>query len=199
VTEAGAARDCRPTPVLMVPGWSDRAAFLGLLGERFVQAGWRESEVRAHGFEDPFGSNVDHAHELAGAVTDLMAHSGSEAVDIVAHSMGGLAVRHLLLHVNPSLVRRAVFLATPHRGTYTAYLARGGGGEEMRPRSAFLRALEAPLPVPTLSVYTPVDTHVLPPSSALMADARKARVWCSHRGIVRHAGAFERVRVFLQG
>jgi triacylglycerol lipase len=186
------------TPVLLVPGWSECAAFLTPLRDRFIEAGWDEGHVHAHGFEDPHGSNVAHAEELSGAVDDLRVRSGSEQVDVVAHSMGGLAVRHLLLHRSPTPVRRAVFLATPHRGTYTAYLAWGGGGVEMRPRSDFLRSIEAPLPVPTLAVYTPVDTHVVPTWSAVTGDSGRACVWCSHRGMVRHAGAFDRIRGFLR-
>jgi triacylglycerol lipase len=188
----------RPTPVLLVPGWSERPQFLDPLRDRFVEAGWNGADVRAHGFEDPHGSNVDHAEELAEALHALRAQAGSEAVDIVAHSMGGLAVRHLLLHVDPGLVRRAVFLGTPHRGTISAYLAWGEGGLEMRPRSAFVRSVGAPLPVPVLDVYSPVDTHVLPAWSAVMAGTEKALVWCSHRGMVRHAGAFARIRAFLE-
>jgi pimeloyl-ACP methyl ester carboxylesterase len=128
----------------------------------------------------------------------MVVQAGSEGVDVVAHSMGGLALRRLLLHLGPTSVRRAVFLGTPHRGAYLAYLAWGDGGHEMRPRSHFIRSVGAPLPVPNLSVYSPVDTHVLPPSSAVTGEAERVRVWCSHRGMARHAGAFEHARAFLQ-
>lgn len=191
-------RDASRTPVVLVPGWNMGSRFLGPLYDRFLQAGWKGSDVHAMEFEDRRGSNVAHAHELAEEVQDLAASAGSDAADVVAHSMGGLAIRYLLLHLDSTSVRRVVFLATPHRGTYTAYLARGGGAMEMRPRSEFIRSVGAALPVPTLSLYTPVETYVLPPWFAVMNRARNTPVWCSHRGMVRHSGAFEYVREFLQ-
>lgn len=42
------------------------------------------------------------------------------AVDIVAHSMGGLLVRQYLSHHVDHRVRRVIFLATPHFGTNVA-------------------------------------------------------------------------------
>ncbi len=184
--------------MLLLPGWSARASFLNPLRDRFVEAGWGEAEVRTHEFEDPHGGNVGHAKELAVAIHQLRDGAGAGAVDVVAHSMGGLALLHLLLHLDASFVRRAVFLGTPHTGTYSAYFAWGSGGREMRPRSAFLRSVGGSLPVPTLSVYTPLDTHVVPTWSALRSCGEKARVWCSHRGMVRHEGTFERLRAFLR-
>jgi hypothetical protein len=68
----------------------------------------------------------------------------------------------------------------------------------MRPRSEFLGTVQGALPVPTLSVYTLLDTHVLPLSSAVRSCGEKARVWCSHRGMVRHPGTFERLSAFLR-
>ena len=43
-----------------------------------------------------------------------------DQVDIIAHSMGGLLVRHYLSHHAVSTIRRVVFLATPHFGTNAA-------------------------------------------------------------------------------
>ena len=185
------------TPVLLVPGWSDTAPFLGEFRDRFLASGWDASGVAIARFRNRFGSNVTHAGELVEAIEGLSGLSGGGQVDIVGHSMGGLAVRHLLVRIDASAVRRAVFLATPHRGTYTAYFAWGDGGLEMQPGSEFLQGLDAPTPVPALALYSLVDTHVLPMSSALSPHMTNQRVWCSHRGIIRHSGAFDRVRKFL--
>jgi len=68
-------------------------------------------------------------------------------VDVIAHSMGGLLVRHYLADHDQSPIRRVVFLATPHFGSNAAHLLMGLGSalaegniqaNEIQPGSDFL-------------------------------------------------------------
>jgi triacylglycerol lipase len=189
--------------VLLVPGWSDEAHHLEPLRARFVAAGWPDSAVVALSFEDPVGSNRSHARDVRRAVARLQMGTGAERVDVVAHSMGGLAVRYYLQSGGADEVRRIVFLATPHRGTYAAYVAWGDGGREMAPGSDFLLSLNRrllPLPegVEGITVRTPVDLHILPPESAALPPLPDIEVCCpTHAGLVDHEETFHVIESFL--
>jgi triacylglycerol lipase len=189
---------------LLVPGWSDTSRALGDARSFLLREGWPESHVSCVSFADRFGSNVQHAAELRQAVAGLSALSGEERVAVVAHSMGGLALR-MYLRANAShQVHTAVFVGTPHRGTWLAWLAWGAGGREMRPGSRLLAELQDRPPPPdvrAVCIRTPVDTRVLPGSSAFLegADCRMIRA-PGHTRMLRHRKTLELIRdVLLQG
>lgn len=192
------------TPVLLVPGWSDGREELVPLRERFIASGWPSHAVAIIDFRDPVGSNRAHAREIALAAAALRAATGRTRIDIVAHSMGGLAVRYHLRHrASPMAdVRRVVFLATPHFGTYSSLVAWGEGAREMYPGSDFLMTLMEGRPVPhgveALTIRTPLDLHILPAESAVIPGVPDQQVCCpTHAGLLDDADVFERVRGFL--
>jgi pimeloyl-ACP methyl ester carboxylesterase len=176
-------------PVLLVPGWKDRARVLAPLARFLSSSGWPDGSVRAIEFRDPFGSNIAHAEELAHAIAELRRHTGTTHVDVVAHSMGGLAFRYFLKEAGADHgIARTVFLATPHAGTLAAWLAFGGSRQELLPGSAFLNAL-GPLPpgVRAVCIHTPWDLRVLPRRSAVLDGVEAVRVdRVTHRGMLRN-------------
>lgn len=189
-------------PVLLVPGWSDRAPQLEEFRRRMVESGWPEDRVMAMEFEDPVGSNRAHAREVAAAAEALRRSADSERVDVVAFSMGGLAVRQFLYFEDGSTrVRRAAFLGTPHRGTIAAVFAWGDGAREMIPGSPFLERLNTVHPlegVEMAAIRTAIDTRVVPGSSAMLPGAVNVEVCCpGHTGMLRDPGTFALVRSFL--
>lgn len=191
------------TPVLLVPGWLDTARDLAALRIRFLAVGWADEAVGTISFEDPTGSNRDHAEELARAVDSLLAATDAEEIDIVAHSMGGLATRWYLLVSAEAPVRRVAFIGSPHRGTLSAHLAWGGGRDEMMPESAFLDTLNTEQPVPpgveAITIRTPVDTHIVPGESATLPGVRDHVVCCpTHAGLLRDEEVFEVLIDFLE-
>jgi triacylglycerol lipase len=191
-------------PVVLVPGWFDTARDMADLKIRLVGAGVPASYVRTLSFADPTGSNLDHAEEIDSLVREVVAETGAPGVDIVAHSMGGLATRwYLSTHPDPP-VRKVVFLATPHQGTLTAHLAWGDGRDEMLPDSPFLEALNAqsalPRGVEAITIRTPLDTHVLPPESATLPGVPDHVVCCpTHPGMLESEDVFLIVLDFLEG
>lgn len=192
-------------PVLLVPGWSDGESQLEPLRDRFLAAGWDSGHVAIVGFRDPVGSNREHAREIALAGAALRAATGSTRIDVVAHSMGGLALRYHLRHraVHEADVRRIVFLATPHFGTYSSLVAWGDGAREMYPGSDFLMTLMYGRPVPygieALTIRTPLDLHILPPESAAIPGIRDVQVCCpTHAGLLDDLEVFALIERFLR-
>jgi triacylglycerol lipase len=189
-------------PTLLAPGWSDTAAVLEPARRFLVEAGWPEDRLACINFRRRYGSNREHAEELAAAVEELRARARSERVAVVAHSMGGLALRYYLTQLGGhAAVHTAVFVATPHRGTWLAWLAWGAGGGEMRPRSRFLRELEKrPLPagVRAVCISTLADLRVIPGSSTRLEGAECHRVRLpGHAGMLRHGPTLRLVRDLL--
>ncbi|HSJ15671.1 MAG TPA: alpha/beta fold hydrolase [Longimicrobiales bacterium] len=184
-----------PPAVLLVPGWSDSERALRPLARRLRAAGWPPSHVRTLGFRRRFGGNVEHAEEIAAAVDALRAAARCPRVALVAHSMGGLAARWYLTRLGGAAhVHTAIFLATPHHGTYAAWLGFGPGAREMRPGSEFLQRLNAtpwPDTVRAHCFRTPLDLRIFPPASALL-DGATARVIRAptHPGMLRSRPVF---------
>lgn len=190
-------------PVLLVPGWLDTARDLAAMRIRLLGAGWPGELVATLTFDEPTGSNRIHAVELAEAVDTLLARSGAEEVDIVAHSMGGLATRWYLRTHPDAPVRRVAFLGSPHRGTLAAHLAWGEGRQEMMPDSPFLDTLNAEAPAPlgveAVTVRTAVDTHIVPGESATLPGVVDHELCCpTHPGLIRDDDVFEIVLEFLE-
>lgn len=181
--------------VLLVPGWSDRERVLRPLQHHLLAAGWPDTHVLPLGFRHRFGSNLEHAHEIAAAAEALAAAAAVPRITVVAHSMGGLALRWYLTRMNgDTRVERAFFLATPHHGTWLAWLAFGAGAREMRPGSRFLQDLNArtlPPQVHAHCIRTPLDLRIFPPASALLDGALATVVRApTHPGLLRSRKVF---------
>lgn len=190
------------TPLVLVPGWSDASNTLEPLRERLLEEGWSHLELEVVSFRDPVGSNRDHAVELSEAVARLKGRTGVDRVDVVAHSMGGLATRYYLQNGGRESVRRAVFVASPHRGTWLAHLAWGEGGDEMRPDSPFLLELDqvrgVPRGIEALTIRSKVDLHIIPPESARLEGVPDVEVCCpTHEGLLSHPETVAAIRRFL--
>ncbi|HEX8325361.1 MAG TPA: hypothetical protein VF595_15775 [Tepidisphaeraceae bacterium] len=87
-------------------------------------------------------------------------------VNLVGFSMGGMVIRAAHL-IDPALpTRRAVFMNSPHLGTWLAHLVPTPGVRQMRPGDPFVKAIaDAPWTVPTLTVWNGFDGIILPPRS----------------------------------
>lgn len=132
--------DAEP-PVLLVPGFFGPrlmmlplAAFLRLHGRR----------VRIVRVFPAFGGVVAIAERIAEAIAALRAETGADQVDVVTHSMGGLAGRYYMIRLGGRpFVRRFVTVATPHKGTAWASVPLNRSMEDMRPGNPFLEELAA--------------------------------------------------------
>ncbi|MDT8369588.1 MAG: alpha/beta fold hydrolase [Longimicrobiales bacterium] len=187
-------------PVLLVPGWADEGDRLAPLAHQLRTRGWGDTSVHLLRFDDPVDSNIRHSQEIREAVDTLRRRTGAERVDIVAHSMGGLAARWYLQHGGASEVRRLVTLGSPHRGTLTSLAAWGDGGKEMKPESDFLAALDPGLPegIEGLTIRTELETHIIPPESATLPGVPDTVVCCAmHWTLPADATTIEIILDFL--
>jgi len=84
----------------------------------------------------PTGGVVDRAEQLR----DQICAWTDQPVNVIAHSMGGLDVRHMITHLGmENRVRSLTTIATPHRGTYLVQWFI----ENFRQRVPLLLAMEA--------------------------------------------------------
>jgi len=199
VTSGRAAENspARRPAILLVPGWKDRSPVMEPLAQHLRASGWPDERVTTVAFDDPFGSNREHADELQHALQRLERESGADRIVIVAHSMGGLATRWYLARDPSPKVKAALFLATPHRGTWLAWLGWGSGAGEMRPRSAFMQDLSAaavPPDVKLICFRAPGDTRLFPASTAWL-DGAECRTLpaLGHKRILRQQRVFDEV------
>lgn len=92
--------------------------------------------------EPVFGSIGMYVDTLEQAVSQIEAATGRPPV-IVAHSMGGLAVRAwMAAHGGAGRVHRVITIGSPHHGTWTARYGTTANAREMQQGSALLQSLE---------------------------------------------------------
>ncbi|MBZ0271732.1 IPT/TIG domain-containing protein [bacterium] len=81
-------------PVVMVHGLWGQGADFDKMKERFVALGYPADQLFAIDFTDDQASSRKNArYELPPFVDDVLAQTGAEKVDLISHSMGGLAAR----------------------------------------------------------------------------------------------------------
>ena len=89
---------CGKRPVLFVHGINGSSANWETMVERLVEDGWPLDELYLFDAEDPaWGCNVDNAAAIEILVQEIIDETGSERVDIVAHSMGTISSRHFIM------------------------------------------------------------------------------------------------------
>jgi len=109
--------------------------------------------------------------------------TGSETVDLVCHSMGGLVARHCI-RLEPHRVRRCVTIASPHSGVRFRGPVIGRGARQLRAGARFLMELSGtPLGVPMLSIFSTHDNIVAPAAAAASLEP-----WGGRDFVVDHVG-----------
>jgi predicted alpha/beta hydrolase family esterase len=125
--------------------------------------------------EPVFGSIDNYAATIDAAVHRLEHATGLPPL-IVAHSMGGLAVRRWWAESGDGArVHHVITLGSPHQGTWLARFAVTRNGRQMQQHSHWLRALvrrESPDRTAHITCfYSHCDNIVFPPSSATLVGA----------------------------
>ena len=130
--------------------------------------------------EPVFGSIERYAALIDRAVQRVTAATGIAPI-VVAHSMGGLAVRAWLRDpAQATRVHSVLTIATPHAGTALARFAFSKNTRQMRPGSPWLQALqrvEAESPRPPFTCYfSHCDNIVFPANHAMLSGATNHHV-----------------------
>lgn len=155
--------------------------------------------------EPVFGSIHGYADIIDAAVRRAQSVTGRPVV-IVAHSMGGLAVRTWLTREGAAeRVHRVVTIGTPHHGTWTARFGTTDNAVEMRSGSALLGFLAEREPRDLhgrfTCFYSHCDNIVHPASTGALEGADNRHVaGAAHVDMVRHPAVYDEVvRLATQG
>ena len=146
--EDGAAQlptEAKP-PVVLLHGFIDNRSVFVLLRRSLAQHGRQQIESLNY---SPLTCDIRAAAELLGRhIEGICERTGSERVDIVGHSLGGLIARYYVQRLGgDTRVRTLVTLGTPHSGTRVVPLANAHPiVRQMRPGSDLLEELTRPAP-----------------------------------------------------
>ena len=147
--------------------------------------------VIALNLEPIFGDIDDYRPAIDQAITQLHQATGLAPV-VVAHSMGGLALRAWWAQVKgDNRVHHAITLGTPHHGTWLARFALTRNAQQMRRASRWLLALAASEPAGRAGRFTCFYSHsdniVFPPTTATLPGANNRHLpGVAHVHMVEH-------------
>jgi len=157
-------------PIVFVHGYmQNRVGFVGL-----ARALARKGLGPMFGYNYPwFASIAWNARRLERFVERVCQETGSDAVDLVCHSMGGLIAMEMMsdeARRRDVKVRRCVTIATPHAGVMWQGPLLGIGATSLRRGSKLLEAhADVKLDIPCLSVFSSHDNVVHPKESSSLA------------------------------
>lgn len=144
----------------------------------------------------PVFGRIEQYAAIVDAGVQRLRDATGEAPLVVAHSMGGLAVREWLAQGGGG-IHALITVGTPHRGTWLARFAYSPNARQMRLRGDWLHGLarrEAPADtrVPTICFYGHCDNIVFPASTATLpgADNRHLR-GVAHVHMAYHREVFD--------
>ncbi len=200
---SGARPDPRErNPIVFVHGWSASGSVWETMTQRFLEDGWPEGYLVAWSYDTNL-SNVKTAEFLAGVVDSVLTETGASRVDIVSHSMGALASRYYIAELDGGpRVDAWVSLGGPSHGTITAFTCQSDACREMRPGSAFLRALNEDDETPGTPRYatwrSPCDLVIIPQDSPKLEGAENTATECLlHMDLPNDTDIYEQVRAWV--
>ena len=160
-------------PVLLVHGYGlNRVCFVLL--ERFLER--RGFVVWSVNHHPRHGSVPEMARSLVRRIEALKEATGAAQVDVVGHSMGGVVTAWAAARLEAAAdIRRLITIGTPWRGTRFALFTWHPEGRDLQPGAAVLDDIVPP-PVPTVSLWSPVDNVIIPPDSSAVPGATLQRM-----------------------
>lgn len=181
----------------------------GFVCNRGIWNPWME-RLRAAGvpfvavdLEPVFGSIDLYVDIIERAVRRVEQATGRAPV-VVAHSMGGLALRRWWAEWgDANRLHHAITIGTPHRGTWLARFAFSLNGRQMRQDSGWLRSLaerdSRELGRSLTCFYSHCDNIVFPPSTAAWPGADNRHLpGVAHVDMVRRAEPWDELQRRLQ-
>ncbi|MDT7846596.1 lipase family alpha/beta hydrolase [Streptomyces justiciae] len=159
-------------PVVLLHGFIDNRSVFVLLRRSLLQHGHRQLESLNY---SPLTCDIRAAAELLGRhIEEICERTGSERVDVVGHSLGGLIARYYVQRLGGDRhVRTLVTLGTPHSGTRVVPLADAHPiVRQMRPGSDVLMELARPAPgcrTHFVSFWSDLD-HLMDPMKTACID-----------------------------
>jgi len=134
-------------PILLIHGYNEYPSIWDTWKTWLQADGF--SNVYAISFQDDkCGSVADHTMELTGIVNGILQNTGSQKVNIVAHSKGGLDARWYIAHGGADKVANLIMIGTPNSGSPAAVWdltgCTLGSDKDLHPGSAATRVVDRP-------------------------------------------------------
>lgn len=176
-------RKKKPLPVLLVHGYLCNSA---------IWAGTRalleRADVSTHAItlEPAIGSIRSYSDTIHEAIDELLVATGAPQVKIIAHSMGGVAVRYHATEYGHHRIAGMITIGSPHYGTALSTLGLGKNVKQMAWGSYFLKTLREHPTDPEFqkkiwSLWSPQDNIVCPPVSCKLEHGKNIAVpGCGH-------------------
>jgi triacylglycerol lipase len=125
---------------------------------------------------EPVFGGIDHYVQPIEAAVQRLEQATGLAPVVVAHSMGGLALRRWCAEPgHTARIHHAITIGSPHHGTWLARFATTPNSRQMRQRSRWLQALQqreaADLGARFTCFYSHCDNIVFPPRTAALPGA----------------------------
>jgi pimeloyl-ACP methyl ester carboxylesterase len=159
------------TPIVLLPGYFENAGALWWIARKLRRRGFRPVLID---FPSTLDSIDDNVRFLSERLRTLRAATGCDRIAVVAHSMGGVVTRSLLLSDPDHRVLTLIALGSPFRGTHTARLGArfrlGKSVIDLCPQSSFAGRFlpSAAASVPIRSIIGEQENIVSPPWSAVL-------------------------------
>ena len=165
----------------------------------------RAGRRRAYHIQFPGHQTLEERAEmLAAYVGEVTRATGEPKVDLVAHSMGGVAARLAIVdHGMGALVKPFITLGTPHGGTYPARYGNTTNTRMLRPDSELITRLNShrlSRRIRGVTFWSRNDLLILPPESAALEGTRQVELTPStHYGYLINPRAWRAVQEALEG
>jgi triacylglycerol lipase len=189
-------------PILFVHGYGGNGGNFCTMIERFRADGWTDNELYAYNYSF-IASHATDAEEIRSQVDAILAATGANKVDIIAHSAGSVSSRYYLKNLGgDSKVDAWVSLAGPNHGTDTAINCSFTPCLEILIGSAFLAALNAGDETPGFPRYatwwSPCDATINPDESVLLVGATNHQSACiAHAQFLDDPVIYQQVRDWI--
>ena len=165
-------------PVLLVHGINDTGVIFEKMAPYLTQLGWSVYDL------DLIPCNGDLGlDQLGQQVANYVAATfgPEQPFDLIGFSMGGIVSRYYVQRLGGiDRVQRFITLASPHHGTWVAYLSERPGCLQMRPDSPFLQQLNQDTVMLErlnfTSIWTPYDLMIVPANSSQMEVGKDVQV-----------------------
>ncbi|HET8815244.1 MAG TPA: alpha/beta fold hydrolase [Solirubrobacterales bacterium] len=192
-------------PILFVHGWNGSSSNWSTMISRFEKDGYPKSHLLAYNYNTSTSNKTTGETVVKSEVEKLLASTGAEKVDILAHSMGSLNSRWYLKFVAGAQekVDDWVSFGGPNHGTSAANLCFSTTCVEMRIGSKFLTELNAGDETPGAVNYgtwwSPCDEFINPDESVILSGATNTKTACiSHLALVSNEAVYKEVREFVK-
>ncbi|GAB3283409.1 esterase/lipase family protein [Parasphingorhabdus pacifica] len=178
------------TPVVFVHGYSGSSSNWSTARTVFRLAGYSSDELHSYEY-DWRASNEESAAGLADFVENVKSETGSDQVNIVNHSMGGLVSGWYIKELDgqPNVANLASLAGANHGTTYASACTINASCREMLPSSDFVEQLtsgdETPGNTGYATWYSSCDGVIIPYDSTVLEGADNNRVLCeTHIGFL---------------